>query len=213
MSQGQRIKFFGTVFSVVTAWGTGAAFTSISNANPAVVTDTGHGLTDNTVVRLQGVLGMEEINGQVVPIEVIDANSYRLLGVDSTNYGIYTSAGTVQVATFSTSCEITSYSGDSGTTTETTSETNCGIAIDFGAPDPGSVSIGYNKAPTDFQEALEASRRASSTIALRTTLPNAKGILLDVGTVTQTGNSASAGGLWAGTATIRRITDRYDLEV
>lgn len=214
MSQGQRIKFFGTQFSVVTAWGVGAAFTSISNANPAVVTDTAHGLTDNTVVRIQGVLGMEEINDQIAVVEVIDANSYRLLGIDSTNYGVYTAAsGTVQVATFSSSCEVTNYSGDSGTTTETESETNCGKAIDFGSPDPGSVSIQYNHAPTDFQEAMEASRRAVSLIALRTTLPNSKGILVDIGTVTQTNKSASAGGLWAGGATIRRVTDRFDLAV
>jgi hypothetical protein len=213
MSQGQRIKFFGTVFSVVSAWGAGAAFTSISNANPAVITDTAHGLTDNTVIRIQGVVGMEEINGQVVPIEVIDANSYRLLGVDATNYGVYVSGGTVQVATWSNSCEVTGYTGDSGTTTETETETNCGKAIDFGSPDPGSVSIQFNRAPTDFQEAMESARKAVATIALRTTLPNNKGISIDIGSITQTGFSASAGGMWAGSATLRRITDRYDLEV
>lgn len=212
MSQGQRIKFFGTQFSVVTAWGVGAAFTSISNANPAVVTDTGHGLTDNTVLRVQGVVGMEEINDQIAVVEVIDANSYRLLGIDSTNYGVYVSGGTVQVATFSSSCEVTGYTGDSGTTTETETETNCGKAIDFGSPDPGSVSIQYNHAPTDFQEALEASRKAVSLTALRTTLPNSKGIMVDIGTVTQVGRSASAGGMWAGSATLRRVTDRFDLE-
>lgn len=212
MSQGQRIKFYGTQFSVVTAWGVGAAFTSISNANPAVVSDTGHGLTDNTVLRIQGVVGMEEINDQIAVVEVIDANSYRLLGIDSTNYGVYVSGGTVQVATFSNSCEVTGYTGDSGTTTETETETNCGKAIDFGSPDPGSVSIQYNHAPTDFQEALEASRKAVSLIALRTTLPNSKGIMVDIGTVTQVGRSASAGGMWAGSATIRRVTDRFDLE-
>jgi hypothetical protein len=212
MSQGQRIKFYGTQFSVVTAWGAGAGITSISNANPAVVSDTAHGLTDNTVAKITGAVGMEEINDQVVPIEVIDANSYRLLGVDSTNYGVYVSGAQVAVATFSSSCEVTGYTGDSGTTTETETETNCGKAIDFGSPDPGAVSIQYNHAPTDFQEALEASRKAVSTIALRTTLPNSKGIMIDIGTVTQVGRSASAGGMWAGSATIRRITDRYDLE-
>lgn len=213
MSQGQRIKFFGTQFSVVTAWGAANALTSISNANPAVVTDTAHGLTDNAVVRVQGVVGMEEINDQIAVVEVIDTDSYRLLGVDSTNYGAYVSGGNVQLATFSSSCEVTGYTGDSGTTTETETETNCGKAIDFGSPDPGSVSIQYNHAPTDFQEALEASRKAVSLTALRTTLPNSKGIMIDIGTVTQVGRSASAGGMWAGSATLRRVTDRHDLTV
>lgn len=213
MSQGQRIKFFGTQFSVVTAWGVGAGFTSISNANPAVVNDTAHGLADNAVARVQGVVGMEEINDQIAVVEVIDADSYRLLGIDSTNYGVYVSGGTVQVATFSNSCEVTGYTGDSGTTTETETETNCGKAIDFGSPDPGSVSIQYNHAPTDFQEALEASRKAVSLTALRTTLPNNKGIMIDIGTVTQTNRGGSAGGMWAGGATLRRVTERHDLTV
>lgn len=213
MSQGQRIKFFGTQFSVVTAWGAVNAVTSISNANPAVVTDTAHGLADNAVIRIAGAVGMEEINDQIAVVEVIDANSYRLLGVDSTNYGVYVSGASVQLATFSSSCEVTGYTGDSGTTTETETETNCGKAIDFGSPDPGNVSIQYNHAPTDFQEALEASRRAVSTTALRTTLPNSKGIMIDIGTVTQVGRSGSAGGMWAGSATLRRVTDRFDLAV
>ncbi len=211
MSQGQRVKFYGTTFAVITAWGSANALTGISNANPAVVTDTGHGIVDGSVVKVSGVVGMEEVNDQIAVVDVVDANSYRLLGIDSTNYGAYASGGSVQVATFSNSCEVTGYTGDSGTTSESETETNCGKAIDFGSPDPGSVSIQYNHAPTDFQEALEAARRAVSTIALKTTLPNNKGVMVDIGTITQVGRSASAGGMWAGSATLRRITDRFDL--
>lgn len=211
MSQGQRIKFFGTTFAVVTAWGSANALTSISNANPAVVTDTAHAIPDGSVVKISGALGMEEINDQIAVVDVVDANSYRLLGIDSTNYGVYTSGGSVQVATFSNSCEVTGYTGDSGSTTETESETNCGKAIDFGSPDPGSVSIQYNHAPTDFQEALEAARKSVSLIALKTSLPNSKGVMIDVGVVTQVGRAGAAGGMWTGSATLRRVTDRFDL--
>ena len=211
MSQGQRIKFYGTTFAVITAWGSANALTSISNANPAVVTDTAHAIPDGSVVKVGSVVGMEEINDQIAVVEVVDANSYRLLGIDSTNYGVYTSGGSVQVATFSNSCEVTGYTGDSGSTTETESETNCGKAIDFGSPDPGSVSIKYNHAPTDFQEALEAARKAVSLIALKTSLPNSKGVMIDVGVVTQVGRAGAAGGMWTGSATLRRVTDRFDL--
>ena len=212
MSQGQRIKFYKTTFAVITAWGTANPIaTGISNTNPAVVTDATHGFSSGQVVKITGALGMEEINDQVVAIEVLTPNTYALIGVDATNYGVYTSGASASAATFSNSCEVTGYTGDSGTTTETETETNCGKAIDFGAPDPGSVSIQYNHAPTDFQEALEASRRAVSTTAIKTTLPNGKGIMIDIGTITQVGRSASAGGMWAGSATLRRITDRVDL--
>jgi hypothetical protein len=211
MSQGQRIKFYGTTFAVVTAWGAANALTSISKANPAVVTDTGHAIPDGSVVKISGAVGMEEINDQLAVVEVVDANSYSLIGIDSTNYGTYVSGGSVQVATFSNSCEVTGYTGDSGTTTETESETNCGKAIDFGSPDPGSVSIQYNHAPTDFQEALETARRAVATTAVKTTLPNSKGVMIDIGVITQVGRAAAAGGMWTGSATLRRITDRVDL--
>lgn len=213
MSQGQRIKFYKTAFAAVTGWATPATFTGISNASPAVVSDTAHGFADGSVLRIKGVVGMEEINDQVVVIEVIDVDSYRLLDVDSLNYGVYTSGGTVELAQFSSSCEVTGYTGDSGTTTETETETNCGKAIDFGSPDPGSVSLQYNHATTDFVEALEAARKSSDLIALKTTLPNSKGIMIDIGVVTQTNRSASAGGLWTGGASLRRVADRVDLVV
>lgn len=211
MSQGQRIKFFKTTFAVATGFGTANAFTSVSNANPAVVTDTAHGFTTGDVVSISGVVGMEEINGQVAVVESLTANTYALIGIDSLNYGVYVSGGSAQKAAFSSSCEVTGYEGGSGTTTETESETNCGKTIDFGSPDPGSVSLNYNHAPTDFQEALEAARKAVSVTALKTTLPNGKGVMIDIGTITQVGRSASAGGLWTGSATLRRITDRVDL--
>lgn len=211
MSQGQRIKFYGTTFAVITAWGAANAVTSISKANPAVVTDTAHAIPDGSVVKITGAVGMEEINDQIAVVDVVDANSYRLLGIDSTNYGTYVSGGAAAVGTFSGSCEVTGYTGDSGSTTETESETNCGKAIDFGSPDPGSVSIQYNHAPTDFQEALEAARKAVSVTALKTTLPNSKGVMVDVGVITQVGRAGAAGGMWTGSATMRRVTDRFDL--
>lgn len=211
MSQGQRIKFYGTTFAIVTAWGSANALTGISKANPAVVSDTGHAIVDGSVVKVSGVVGMEEINDQLAVVEVVDANSYKLLGIDSTNYGTYASGGSVQVATFSNSCEVTGYTGDSGTTTETESETNCGKAIDFGSPDPGSVSIQFNHATTDFMDALETARRAVTSTAIKTVLPNSKGTMIDVGVITQVGRAGAAGGLWTGSATLRRVTDRFDL--
>jgi len=35
--------------------------------------------------------------------------------------------------------------------------------------------------------------------------------MYDIGTITQVGRAASAGGLWTGSATLRRVTDRVDV--
>lgn len=214
MSTGKRTKFYGTAFSIVTAWGTPGAITGISNAAEAVVTQVAHGMVTGDVVQIAGAVGMEEVNDQAVyAVELVTVDTYKLSGVDSTNWGIWTSGGTGAKATFSSSCEISSFTGDSGTTSETTSETNCGIAVDFGAPDPGSVQVGFNNAETDFQSALEPARKAVSTIAVKRALPKRTGVIIDIGTITQVADSGSAGGLWTGSFTMRRITDRVDLVV
>ena len=212
MSLGKRYKFLGTTFQVITGFAVPTAITDITNASPAVVT------TDDTfavgdVVKITGVVGMEEINDSLYVVQATDAGTITLADVDSTNWGAYESGGTTAKGQYSASCEVTSYTGDSGTTTETSTETNCGRAIDFGATDPGSVSIAYNDAPNDFQEALNESRKSGEQTALKTTLPNGGGVIHDVGVVTQVGNASTAGGVWTGSATIRRTVERVDLAV
>jgi len=211
MSQGQRVKFLGTTFQTITAWGTANAFTGISNASPAVVTDVAHGLLTGDVVKIADVVGMTEANGQVAVVQKLTDDTYSLIGVDSLNWGVYASGGTASKATFSGSCEVTGYDGNSGTTPEITTETNCGKGIDVGLPDPGSVTLSYSKAPTEFQNALEAARVSTDTTALKTTLPSGKGIMIDIGFITQTNAAGSAGGVWTGGASLRRQVNRVDL--
>lgn len=214
MSKGQRVKFFGSKFAVITAWGSANPVSgSITNASPPVVTDVAHGLLDGDVIRVSGAIGMTELNGEVAAVDSLGADTFSLLNYNSLNYGVYTSGASTAKATFSESCEVTGYAGPSGTTAEATVETNCGIVTEFGAPDPGSVTINFNRAPVAFQQALEAARKSGETTAIKTTLPNGKGIMIDIGVVTQTDFSGSAGGLYTGSATLRRTQERIDLAV
>ena len=74
--------------------GTAKNITAITKANPAVVTSTAHGLTDGTVVTIAAVTGMTEINGKVAVTRSTGANTFELVGVDSTAFTTYTSGGT-----------------------------------------------------------------------------------------------------------------------
>ena len=65
----------------------------ISQADPAVVTCATHGFLDEHTVYVYDVEGMTEVNGRVYEIEKIDANSFRLLGIDSASWTAYTSCG------------------------------------------------------------------------------------------------------------------------
>lgn len=70
-----------------------ATITGITKANPAVVTATAHGLRDGDLVTISGVVGMTQVNGNTYSIKVVNANSFNLVGVDSTGYTTYTSGG------------------------------------------------------------------------------------------------------------------------
>lgn len=211
MSAGSRYKYAGTTFQVVTSYATAKNITAITKANPAVVTSTAHGFVVGDVVKIAGVVGMEELNNQLFVVSAQTSDTFTLAGVDSTAFGTYASGGTAAKGVFSASCEITSYTGDTGATEEIATTTNCGKQIDFGATDYGSVSINYSKAPGAFQAALVTSRKDVTEIALKTTLVNSGGTMVDIGVVTQVGNSGSAGGIWQGSSTIRRTGERIDL--
>ena len=61
--------------------------TAITNANPAVATCTGHGYTTGDEIMLSS--GWEDANDSVYKIESVDSNSFRILGLDSTNTSFF----------------------------------------------------------------------------------------------------------------------------
>lgn len=87
--------------------------TAATKANPCVMTSTGHGLSTGNEVYLE-INGMTELNQAVVRITVIDANSFSLDGIDSTNFGTFTS-GTAKLVTFgATAATLTELSASGG---------------------------------------------------------------------------------------------------
>lgn len=213
MSQPILTPFKGTTFAVVTAWGSGAAITGITNANPAVVTRVAHGLADGDVVKHAGIVGMTELNGRICVVDVLTDDTYALVGVDSLNYGAYASGGTVSEGTLSATCQMTGYQGPTGTTPSTTVDTNCGTAKSYGTAQPGTVTLAFAEAPTAFVTALKTARATVDQVALVTTLPLSRGKLVDIGTVVSCDSNASANGNWTGGATIERDFERVDVAV
>ena len=66
---------------------------NITAANPAVVSCTGHGFFDEYTVHIYDVEGMTEVNGGIYEIEKITADTFRLLGIDSSTWTAYTACG------------------------------------------------------------------------------------------------------------------------
>ena len=82
-------------------WDGGAAktITAITNANPAVVTATGHGFSNGWKVRIAGVVGMTQVNQGLTAAYTVankTADTFELQGITSVGWGTYISGGTAQ---------------------------------------------------------------------------------------------------------------------
>lgn len=69
--------------------------TSITLANPAVVTSTSHGFSDGDKVIIKHCNGMEELNGGSYTVVSATANTFALTGIDSSDYTPYIDGGKV----------------------------------------------------------------------------------------------------------------------
>ena len=85
-TDGATVQFAREVFDAL-------AIENITQANPAVVTITGHGIPDDERVLITGVVGMTEVNERYFFINVLSADTFELVGEDSTGHTAYSSGG------------------------------------------------------------------------------------------------------------------------
>ncbi len=83
----------GFMVSGALAYKDTGAITGATNANPTVITSTGHNLTTGTDITISGMVGMTNLNGNVYSITKIDSNTFSV-PVDGSAQGTYTSGGT-----------------------------------------------------------------------------------------------------------------------
>lgn len=73
---------------------TALTVTGITKADPAVVSITAHGLSNDDEIFMNGVVGMTEINDQIYYVDNVTANTFELVGIDSTDFTAWASGGT-----------------------------------------------------------------------------------------------------------------------
>jgi Ubiquitin-activating enzyme E1 FCCH domain len=71
--------------------------TAATKANPVVVTSVAHGLSDGDSVKIAGVVGMTELNGNTYTVAGKTNDTFQLSGVNGTAYGAY--GGTAKAVT------------------------------------------------------------------------------------------------------------------
>ena len=74
-------------FSALSGFAAAKTITALSNANPALATSTAHGYIDNDEVLLTS--GWEDATDSIFRADQQDANSFTLLGLDTTNTQFY----------------------------------------------------------------------------------------------------------------------------
>lgn len=210
MSQGLRYKFNGSQFKVQTGFlGTSPAnnISAITQANPGVVTVTGHPLVDGSVVKISGVAGMTSLNDNLYVADgVVAGTSFELAGEDTTEADAYTSGGIIQEVDFSNFCELTGANQQDGAADQIEVTTICSTAKEFeqGLSDSGTLQLDYNAAPNStVQTALRTAKVAGTQLAFKIVFPGSGGALIMIGTVQQQSVSGQVNGVWSGSATIK----------
>lgn len=219
MAGGKRVKFQDTRIQFLTGWAGDSpslAVSAITKANPAVATvAAGFDAVTGSVARILGALGMTEVNGEALVIEKVDATHFKLLNKDSTDYGAYTSGGHIDLAVFSTLCELTGFNQQGGSSPEIPATSQCSTAAEFeiGLPDFGTVQVDFNYSPdVSVQQAIEDAYLSGDPFAYRITFLNAALAAVSVvgfGFVQQMSKQAQVGGLWTGSFTLRSTGQTY----
>lgn len=70
------------------------AITAATAANPVEITSAGHGLSDGDEIYLDGMGGMEALNGRFYIVDNATTDTFELQGVDGSALGSYTGGGT-----------------------------------------------------------------------------------------------------------------------
>ena len=212
MAKGQSLKFQGSTLAVITSAAGTQVITAASKANPCVLTCTGHTFVKGDVVRISGVVGMTQLNGNDYVVSAVAVNTITLFGVDSTDYGTYVSGGVAAKGVFSNFCELTGFDRSGGSSAEIETTTICSDAQEFetGLLSFGNLKLDYNYAPTAVINAFDAAQAAATPLIIKRVLPKSAGATVWTTLVVETGESAEVNGVWKGSATIKITGGAYN---
>lgn len=84
----------------ITCIATSKTITGATQTNPVNLTMSAHGMTTGQYLKIEGVVGMTQLNDKIYTVTVVDADHVTLDGVDGTAFTAYTSGGSGTYGTF-----------------------------------------------------------------------------------------------------------------
>jgi Phage tail tube protein, TTP/Ubiquitin-activating enzyme E1 FCCH domain len=205
MAKGQTLKFQGSTLAVVTGSTGTQAITGATKANPCVLTCTAHTFIVGDVVRISGIVGMTQLNGNDYVVSTVATNSITLFGVDSTDYTTWASGGIAAKGTFSNFCELTGFDRSGGAAADIPVSTICSDAeeSEVGLRSFGTLKLDYNYASTAVVSAFEAAQSAGTALMVKRVLPKSAGATVWNTLVLETGEGAQVNEVWKGQASLK----------
>lgn len=172
----------GVIFSLGSGIGAAVAVTALTNAAPPVATATGHGYADNDIVLLTS--GWGRINERVFKVDQLSADTFSLLGQDTSSTTVYpagTGVGSAKKVTAWT--QVTQVTGLTSSGGEMQFANYSFLEEDFERQLPTqasaqSLTLTIADDPTlSGYTALKAAAETRALTPLRATLPNGSIIL------------------------------------
>ena len=195
-----------STLEIQTALGSDITITGITNASPAVFTAS-NSLANGDVVVLSAIVGMPNLNGQVVRVASVSGTTFAAEGLDTTStsyWGTYTSGGVGnEISTFSSFTNISGVDLPDGTPDEidvtAIGDTNRQIEYGHDSILKGTISMFADPLQTAVAELRTASRLRTARAFRLTTQGGSVWIWNATNVSGGAGLSASVGS--AGTAT------------
>lgn len=160
---------------------TADTITAITKANPAVLSAAAHGWSNGDVIVLD-ISGMAELDGQAVRVANITAGTAELEGIDSTNFGTFTSGTAQKVATWNTFSLATAMNVDEQSVDEidvtTLLDTQRKIAYGLLSAVKGSFNALWEATDTALVN-LRAATKAKSPRVFRVTFADSSKVILN----------------------------------
>jgi hypothetical protein len=104
-----NVKGRGIRVEIAATFGTAKVVTAVTKANPGVATSTAHAMANNTVGYWNNVTGMVQLEKQACRLKNVATNTFELQGLNTTNYSDFVSGEFINVLTWQTLAEATSY--------------------------------------------------------------------------------------------------------
>jgi hypothetical protein len=171
------VSSVNTIVRISSATTSAKTITGATAANPVVITSTSHSLANGTVIQIDGIVGMRELNGRAFVIANQATNSFELKGVDGTGYTAYTSGGTATPQTMVEVGNIRNATLFQGTTPEIDVTNLRSLSKEYvlDVPDRGAGSFTMDIDTTDpGQAALKAAHLSIASRVFTVTDRNGK---------------------------------------